>query len=166
MSDSGPQRDRLPLWILLETASSLHQPHRPLMAASPEYYAYSQIMCIFFVLQAVAWLLRDATALEYWLCLVCVSMGGPVDLIPSVHSTTIRQHHTVLARYCDVWMRGGLRNPDGTARCISWSVTANMKVCMTENDKLVVSYRSSKRLDRKNRDSRRDIMVVVSGVVK
>ena len=40
----------------------------------------------------------------------------------------------------------------------------NMKICMTENYKLVVSYRSSKRLDRMNRDSRRDIIFVVSGV--
>ena len=39
----------------------------------------------------------------------------------------------------------------------------NMKICVTENYKLVVSYRSSKRLDRKNRDSRRDIIVAVSG---
>ena len=34
---------------------------------------------------------------------------------------------------------------------------------MTDNYKLVVSYRSSKRLDRKNWDSRRDIIVMVSG---
>ena len=37
----------------------------------------------------------------------------------------------------------------------------NMKICMTENYKLVVSYRRSKRLDRKNQDSRRDIIVMV-----
>ena len=38
----------------------------------------------------------------------------------------------------------------------------NIKICMTENYKLVVSYRSSKSRDRMNRDSRRDIIVVVS----
>ena len=38
-----------------------------------------------------------------------------------------------------------------------------MKICMTENYELVASHRSSKRLDRKNRDPRRDIMVMVSG---
>ena len=57
-----------------------------------------------------------------------------------------------------------LRGPQSIlGLCTYEKIYESMKIRMTENYKLVASYRSSKRLDRKNRDSHRDIMVMVSG---